>query len=258
MQIKSKYSKDMYVLQTLVGRDFKLKYRRSVIGVLWSILNPLLMMVVLSAVFSFFLRFGSIENFPLYLILGMTLFNFMSGATSSAMSSIIDASSLIKKVRVNKILFPLQKVTFELTNFATSLVAVAIVMIFFKITPTINLLLLPILLIYIFMFTLGISLALSALSVFFRDIMHLWGVILTAWTYATPIFYPVDILEPWMQNIMSFNPMFHYITYYRDIALWGNTPSIETNLLCACIGIVSMVIGLAIFKKTQNKFILYT
>ena len=258
MQIKCKYSKDLYVLQTLVARDFKLKYRRSVIGVLWSILNPLLMMVVLSAVFSFFLRFGNIENFPLYLILGMTLFNFMSGATSSAMASIINASSLIKKVRVNKLLFPLQKVTFELTNFATSLVAVAIVMIFFKITPTLNLILLPILLVYIFMFTLGISLALAALSVFFRDIMHLWGVILTAWTYATPIFYPIDILDPWMQNIMSFNPMYHYITYYRDIALWGNTPSIEANLLCACMGIVSMVIGLAIFKKTQNKFILYT
>ena len=258
MQIKEKYSKDMYVLQTLVARDFKLKYRRSFIGVLWSILNPLLMMIVLSAVFSFFLKFGNIENFPLYLILGMTLFNFMAGATSSAMASIIDASSLIKKVRVDKIVFPLEKVTFELISFATTLVAVMMVMIFFKVPPTANLLFLPVLLVYIFMFTLGISLALAALSVFFRDIMHLWGVIVTAWTYATPIFYPVDILEPWMQNIMSFNPMFHYITYYRDIALWGNTPSLEANLLCAGIGIISMLIGLAIFKKSQNKFILYT
>ena len=158
------------------------------LGVAWSVLNPLLMMIVLAAVFSVVFR-GTIEPFPVYLILGQTLFTFMSDATSGAMGSIIESAPLIKKIRINKMLFPLEKVMFALLNFAISLIAVAIVMVFFQVVPTFNILLLPVLLAYLFMFSLGLGLLLAALSVFFRDIMHLWGVILTAWTYATPLFY---------------------------------------------------------------------
>lgn len=247
---------DWFILRSLVSKDFKLKYRRSALGIVWSVLNPLLMMIVLTAVFSTFFRF-QIENFALYLILGQTLFALMSDATSGAMSSIIDSAPLIKKIRINKFLFPLEKTAFALLNFVISLIAVAAVMIFFQIVPTINLLFLPLLLLLVFAFSLGLGLLLSALSVFFRDVMHLWSVVLTAWTYATPLFYPIDILPDWMLPIMECNPMYHYVTFFREIALWGTTPSGEQILLCTFFAVVTLVIGIIVFRAKQSKFILY-
>lgn len=226
------------------------------LGVLWSVLNPLLMMIVLSAVFSQFFRFD-IENFPVYLILGSTLFTLMADSTTQAMYSIIESSALIKKIKIEKMLFPLEKVLFQLVNYCLSLIAVAAVMIFFQIPPTANLLFLPLLLFYVLLFSAGLGFLLSSLVVFFRDIGHLWGVVITAWTYATPLFYPVSILPDWMIPVMDWNPMYHYVTYLRDIALWGNTPGLMENLLCLGMGVLMLVIGVVVFRKLEKKFILY-
>ena len=214
------------------------------------------MMIVLSAVFSTFFRF-QIENFPLYLILGQTLFTFMSDATTAAMNSIIDSAPLIKKIRINKALFPLEKVTFALLNFGISLIAVLLVMIFFQVIPTLYILLLPVLLVFLFMFSLGFGLLLATLAVFFRDVIHLWSVITMAWMYATPIFYPVDILPDWMVPIMDANPMYHFVNFFRDIVLYGTLPSAIDFVFCAGSGIIMLIIGWLVFKRQQNKFILY-
>lgn len=254
---KKALDRNWFTLVSLITRDFKLKYRRSILGVVWSVLNPLLMMCVLAAVFSFFLRFADIENYPLYLILGNTLFGVMSDSTSSAMMSIIESSSLIKKVRIEKMIFPLEKVLFALVNFCFSLIAVAAVMIFFQVAPTFNILFLPILLIYVLLFSAGLSLLLSALAVFFRDVCHLWGVVITAWTYATPLFYPTSILPEWMIAAEQFNPMYHYVTYFREIILWGQTPTLEANLLCLLFATVTFAVGFLVFRKLQKRFILY-
>ncbi len=253
---QNQMKKNLFILRTLVTKDFKLKYRRSVLGVLWSVLNPLLMMVVLSAVFSFMFRF-TIENFPLYLILGTILFNLMADSTSAAMYSITGAAPLIKKIRIEKLIFPLESVVFQIVNFVISLVAVVLVMLYFRITPTLNLLALPLLISYVLVFSLGLGMLLAALAVFFRDVMHLWGVVITAWTYATPLFYPVDMLDGWMQTVMSFNPMYHYVTYFRSIVMWDTMPDLTENLVCLGIALVTFLIGFAVFRKSENKFILY-
>lgn len=253
---KTALQRNIFILISLVSKDFKLKYRRSILGVAWSVLNPLLMMIVLSAVFSVVFRGGDVEPFPVYLILGQTLFSFMSDATSGAMGSIVGSASLIKKIRISKMLFPLEKVVFALVNFAISLIAVVLVMVFFRVGPTVNLLFIPLLLFYLFMFNLGLGLLLSALSVFFRDIMHLWGVILTAWTYATPLFYSASILPPWMLTVMKFNPMYYYVNYFREISMWGVTPGLKENLICLGSAILVLVIGILVFRTQQKKFIL--
>ena len=250
------FKRNWFTISSLVSKDFKLKYRRSILGVAWSVLNPLLMMCVLTAVFSTIFRF-SIENYPLYIILGNTLFALMSDSTTSAMYSILDSASLIKKVKIEKLIFPVEKALFQLVNFCISLIAVGIVMAFFRIAPCPSIIMLPILLIYVMLFSLGIGMALSALAVFFRDVCHLWSVVTTAWTYATPLFYPIDVLPSWMLTIMQFNPMYHYVTYFRDIALYGSFPGIQENLLCLGIALVTFVFGFAIFKKSEKKFILY-
>ena len=248
--------RNWFTITSLVSRDFKLKYRRSALGVLWSVLNPLLMMIVLSVVFSTFFKF-SIENYPLYVILGNVMFALMADSTSGAMNSIIESSPLIKKIRIEKLIFPLEKVLFQLVNFCISLIAVAAVMIFFQVMPHVSLLALPLLLVYVVLFSAGIGMALSALSVFFRDVCHLWGVIITAWTYATPLFYPVEILPDWAMPFMQYNPMYHYVSYFRDLILSGTVPGLSENLLCLGMAVVSFIIGLLIFKKTEKKFILY-
>jgi ABC-2 type transport system permease protein len=256
---REKLRKDGYILSTLVSRDFKLKYRRSILGVVWSVLNPLLMMAVMAAVFSFIFR-ANIENFALYLIVGQTLFSLMANATSSSVTAIIDAAPLIKKVRVNKMIFPLQKVLFETVNFALSLIAVIVVMVFYQVLPTINILFLPLLLFYVLLFSLGLALLLSALTVFFTDLIYLWGVVILAWTYATPLFYPVELLAPWMMTVMNFNPMYHFVTYFRNILMINSscvTPGLMDNIICLGFAVITFLFGALVFRLTQRKFILY-
>ena len=253
----SSLKKNWFIVSSLVSKDFKLQYRRSVLGVLWSVLNPLLMMCVLAAVFTNVLKFGDVENYPMYLILGNVLFALMSDSTGSAMGSILESAPLIKKIRVSKMLFPIEKVLFTLVNFAISLIAVVIVMIFFRIVPTVDLVLLPILLVYMLLFCSGLGLLLSSLAVFFRDVCHLWGVVITAWTYATPLFYPVTLLPEWMQSAEVLNPMYHYVSYFRDIVMYGTMPGLSENLICLGMALITFVVGFAVFKASEKKFILY-
>lgn len=255
--------KDIYILKQLVGKDFKLKYRRSFLGVLWSVLNPLLMMIVMSAVFSTFfvgLRGENIVNYPLYLILGNITFGLMNDATSSSLMSIIGSSSLLKKVKIRRFVFPVQKVLFALVNFFFSLIAVAIVMLWFRIMPTVHILWLPVGLLLLMLFCMGVGLALSALSVFFRDVIHLWSVVMTAWTYATPLFWDFAMIggmNPIMQVILKANPMYAYVMFMRDIFLYQTSPSAAVLISCTAWAVIAMAIGYLIFHKTEHKFILY-
>lgn len=254
---QTELQRNWFTISSLVSKDFKLKYRRSVLGVAWSVLNPLLMMCVLAAVFTNVLKFGDVANFPMYLILGNVLFALMSDSTSTAMTSILESAPLIKKIKISKMIFPIEKVLFQLVNFAISLIAVVIVMVFFRIAPTVNLLALPLLLVYMLLFCSGLGMLLSALAVFFRDICHFWSVIITAWTYATPLFYPVSLLPDWMQAAEAFNPMYHYVSYFRDIAMYNTLPGVQENLVCLGIAAITFAVGFLVFRKTEKKFILY-
>lgn len=262
---KNDFEKDKYILRQLVTKDFKIKYRRSVLGVAWSVLNPLLMMVVMSIVFSTIFgqsRNGSItpEMYPLYLIVGNITFSVMSESTNQALMSIIAASSLLKKVKVHRWVFPVQKVLFSLVNFAFSLVAVALVMLWFRVLPTWHLILLPVCLFLLMCFCMGLGMMLSALAVFFRDVMHLWTVVITAWMYLTPIFWTTDYISQmahWIQVLVVVNPMFNYLQFMRDIFLFNTTPSMLTLGLCVFWAVAALVVGYAVFHKTEHKFILY-
>lgn len=262
---KSERQKDIFILRQLVTRDFKIKYRRSVLGVAWSVLNPLLMMVVMAIVFTTIFaagRNGSItpEMYPLYLILGNVTFSVMSDSTSQALGSIIGNSSLLKKVKIHRWVFPVQKVLFSLVNFGFSLVAVALVMLWFRIVPTWHLILLPVLLLLLMLFCAGLGLILSTATVFFRDVMHLWSVVLTAWTYFTPIFWTPDyisIMARPLQLCIYANPMYNYLQFMRDIFLFNTVPTAFTFGMCVGWAVVALLLGYYIFHKYEHKFILY-
>ena len=241
------HQRDQFILRQLVSKDFKLKYRRSILGVVWSVLNPLLMMTVMAVVFSTFLgnRAEDVVNYPLYLILGNTAFQLMNDATTMGMRSIIDASSLV------------QKVLFAVVNYLFSLIAVGIVMLVFRIPLTIYSLLTPVALLLLACFCIGLAMLLSALAVFFRDVIHLWSVVTTAWMYGTPLFYSVNIMSPWMLQIERFNPMFHFVTFIRDCLLFQKFPATSTILGCLVSAVLALVIGYTVFHKLEKKFILH-
>jgi len=251
--------RDMFIVRQLVTKEFKLKYRRSVLGIAWSVLNPLLMMLVQVAVFTRFMirADSSIPNFPIYLILGNTAWNLMSNGTSQGMLSIIDASGLLKKVKINRWVFPVEKVLFAVVNYFFSMIAVALVMVVFRWVPSIHLLYLPLAVFYLAVFCVGLSMLLSSLAVFFRDVIHLWSVVLTAWTYLTPLFYSVEILPEWMKTLERFNPMYLYITFIRRILLWRTDPGLMLHLGCIACSIVSLTIGYLVFRKNESRFILF-
>lgn len=245
------------LIRQLVLKDIKLKYRRSYLGYIWSILNPLLMMVVLVVVFSNLFRFD-IPNFAVYLLCGQVLFGFMSEATGMAVTSITGNAPLLKKTYVPKYIFTLSKVTSSLVNLLFSLIALVIVMLVTNVPFTWNILFMPIVLLEVYVFTLGLSLILATLSVFFRDIQYLWGVFTSIWMYLTPVIYPVSIIPDqyrwWYDNL---NPMFGYIQQFRDIVLDGS--SLDTSLFLKGIitAVIFLFIGLSLFKRKQSQFILY-
>lgn len=245
-----------FLLKQLVNRDFAIKYRRSYLGIVWVILNPLLSMIVLSAVFSYLFRF-SIENFPVYLILGQVIFNFYSEATQISITTITGAGQMIKKVYVPKYIFPLSKTLFSFLNFVLAFIPVTLVMMFFKIPLTVNIVYLPLLLVTFFAFVLGMSFILSTVQVFLRDTQYLYSIFMTLLGYLTPIFYPITSLSPLFQKLMLLNPLYHYIDFLRVILLDGSTPSVQQTIACTLIGVVFLGLGIKCFRKHQKKFILY-
>lgn len=244
------------LLKELVIRDIKIKYKRSILGLLWTLLNPILTMIVMTIVFSTLFRYD-IENFPIYLITGQIMFNFFSESTNMAMGSIIGNASLIKKVYIPKYIFPVSKVISSFVNLIFASIAVIILMFIMDIKITAAILFVPIVFIYILIFSIGIGLLLSSINVYFRDTQHLYGVLLTVWVYLTPIFYPVSIIPENFKWMIDINPLYYMVNYFRECVLYGNIPSIELNMICILVSISSLLIGLIVFYKKQDKFILY-
>ena len=246
-----------FLLQNLIQRDIKVKYRRSTLGILWSVLNPLLMMFVLTMVFSYFFRFD-IENYPVYILSGQLIFNYFTESTSMAMESVIGYAPLIKKVYVPKYIFPLEKTCFSFVNLCFSFIALVVVMVVTGATfhPTMILALYPML--TLFVFSLGVGLFLASSSIFFRDIIHLWSVFTTALMYASAVFYPKSLLDgSIMQYLINLNPVYWYIDAFRQVVLNGQMFTPNHILVCAGCAIVAMIVGVKVFKKGQDSFILY-
>ncbi|MDP2891918.1 MAG: ABC transporter permease [Bacillota bacterium] len=254
--LKTGLAKYRMLLSELVKRDIKIKYKGSILGIVWSVLSPLLMMLVMAAVFSLIFHFD-IPHYVVYLLTGQVFFSFMVEATTLSMQSILGNGSLLRKVYVPKYIFPLSKIISTMVNLAFIMVAVFIVMAIDGVPFSWSLLMIPVAVFYLFLFTLGLGLLLAAAVVFFRDIAHIYGVFVTAWMYFTPIFYRVDLIPPQYQIIFKLNPMYHYVSYFRMIILEGRVPPLEFNAVCLGIGIVMLFLGAAFFKAKQYKFLNY-
>jgi len=249
--------KRRFLFEELVKRDFRQKYKRTLLGMGWSILDPLLALLILYAVFGFF--FGRrIEHFTIYLFCGNVLFSYFREATSGGMSSLVANARIFTKVNIPKYLFLLSRNVSSVINFALTLV---IFFIFILMEPGLHFnyyyaaLLFPIG--CLILFNIGVGMILSALYIFFRDIMHLYNVFLRLLVYASAIFYPVDMLPPEIQQIFYINPVYCYIYYFRSIVLHNTLPSFGLHMLCLGYAFLAVLLGMFIYKRYNHEFLYY-
>ncbi len=245
------------LLKQLVSRDIKLKYRRSVLGYLWSVLNPLLIMIIMTIVFSHMFRFN-ISNYPVYLLSGNILFSFFSHTTNLSCRAVLDNASLIKKVYLPKYIFVFSRITSGFVDFLFSLAALILVMLFTGNSFSFYNFLFVIPCLEVYFFSLGIGLFLAQANVFFRDIQYLYGVFCTALMYLTPLFYPVEALPSTVRfAVEHFNPMFQYVSMFRQCIYANSFVNLHMVLYGFCWALGALVFGIICFKKSQDKFILF-
>ena len=250
-----KYS---FLLQQLVSRDFKVKYKRSFLGVIWSLLYPILTMIVMAIVFSNIFRMSTPGvSYLAYLLSGLVVFNYFSEASNLAMSSVVANFSLLNKIYIPKYIFPLSKCLFVGINFLLTLIPLYIVLLATGTGINIYHIFLPYAFVCLFMFTLGMGFILSAISVFLRDMFYIYGIVIMMWTYLTPIMYDITMIDAKLQFFLKLNPLYHYIDFAREILLYGRIPQLFTWAVCLLSSVAVLLIGMLVFKKNQDKFIYY-
>jgi homopolymeric O-antigen transport system permease protein len=244
------------LLRELVARDLKVRYKRSALGILWTMLNPLFLMGILAFVFSHVLRV-TIDHFPIFLLSALVLWNFFAQATSWSTACFLSYAPVIKKIYVPRSIFVLATVLAGVVNLLISLVPLAIIMLVVghPFRPAIAFLPVPILLTTLF--SLGISLALAPISVMFADVVPIYQVVLTGWIYLTPILYPLTLLPDQYRRILVLNPMTHFVEAFRTPIYQGEIPSANVLITSTVAGIGTLLIGWFIFKRYSDRVAYY-
>lgn len=238
----------------LVQKDLRVRYRGSILGYVWSMLNPLLYMAVLSVVFSYVLKF-KIDNYPVFILTGIITWNLFHQSLMQGVNSIVANGGLIRKVKVSVSLFPSATVASVLVHFLLSLVAFLLICIFTKFSPQLSWFFLPIVLIPFVLFVWGVTLAFASLNVFFRDVGHLLDPALQLLFYGTPVIYPLSVLPEKFAFIVKLNPLTHFVSSFRDVLYRGVIPSLsQIGILCLLAG-VSMVVGVCIYRSLRGRFV---
>lgn len=241
-----------FVIRQLTAREVKRKYARSYLGVVWSVLNPLLSMAVLSLIFSQLFR-RSIENYPIYYLTGYILWQAFTGSTTAAMTTLADNKPLLLKVKFPMELFILTRVYTALIQLGYSLAAYAVMLAVFRVTPKWAMLASPAIILCLFVFSLGISYILATAYVFFGDVKHLYTVLLTLWMYCSAIFYPVEQLQGFIRLVILNNPLYVFIHCLRKAVMQGLWPGgLEwAQMLLWSAGVY--LLGHWIFRRNRNQ-----
>jgi ABC-2 type transport system permease protein len=244
------------LLRNLVARDIKVRYKRSFIGFFWVMLHPLLMMIVLSMVFSELFKIET-KNYSVYVLSGFILWNFFAQSTSCALTSFTGNLSLINKIHLPKSVFPLAVILSGLIHFVFSLVPLFAIFLISGTPMTSQIYMLPILILMVMLFSLGVSLIVSTLTVFFHDTRYIYDVLLMAFMYATPIFYPESIIPGKYALILHLNPLFYFMHLFRMILYIGG-PDLYLSLgYCFLFSVGTLIFGWAVYSRYKERIIYY-
>jgi ABC-2 type transport system permease protein len=237
-------------------KELKVRYKRSVLGFLWALLNPALMMLVLTLVFSTIMRFP-IKHYAIFLLSVLLPWTFFSQSLGYAVESIVGNGELIKKVAVPKLVFPVAAIVSNIINLLLSLIPLAILVPLLRHPFYWTWLYLPVPMLALIIFTLGVTFLFAAANVYYRDVTHIVQVVLSAWFYFTPIIYPLDLLPPHYQWLFKLNPLLYVTNGFRLAVYYGMLPkwtSVAASFVCA---FAALLIGFGIFRKYQDHFVFY-
>lgn len=241
------------LIRQFVSRSIKTRYKRSVLGVLWTLLNPLLTMVVLTIIFSQVFRF-SVENYPIYVLCGLVVWNFFSNATTGAMSDMLWSGNLLGRIYMPKSVFAVSAVGTGLVNLLLSLIPVFIIALVLGVQITPAILVMPLSIVILAVFSLGLGLTLSTAAVFFGDMEPVYNVVLTIWFYSTPIIYPVEVIPEQFQWLIRLNPLYYLLTIFRDPLFKGTVPELSFWLISCGLALVALIIGAYLFTSKSNEY----
>lgn len=241
------------MLSSLVKKDLKTRYKGSVLGFLWTFLNPLFQLLVYSLLFSVIMRSG-IENYAMFLFVALVPWIFLSSAIAEGSRCIIASAGLIQKIYFPRIILPISTVCSTFMNMVFSFIVVFIALFLTGVGVSAAALLLPVVMVVEFIFVLGIVLIASALNVYFRDLEYILGIITMAWMYLTPILYSVDQVPEQIAAFLYFNPMTGVILAYRDILFYQQMPNLETLLSAVLFAAVAIILGVFLFQRLQKRF----
>jgi lipopolysaccharide transport system permease protein len=249
--------KELYDYRNLIWQlawsEFKLRYKNSILGYFWSLLEPMLMLLVLYVIFSNLMRV-QVKYYQLFLLLGIILWNFLSRATTIGMFSIVGKPGMVKKIYFPRDIFVISScVTALLMTIFESLIFIMF-MVFFRVSVSINLMYIPLILSCLFIISLGLSLALSALNVFYRDVQFIWQVLLQIGFYATPILYTIDIFPQNLQRFILLNPIARILNSARDTIIYSSPAKTEDLLFMVLSSIVFLLVGYIIFSRFEPEF----
>lgn len=251
-----KMQRYQFLFEELVKRDFKKKYKRTVLGMAWSILSPLMMLIVMKLVFTQF--FGrNMEHYTIYLFCGNLIFSYFNESTSQGMTSLMGNASIFTKVNVPKYLFLFSKNVQTLINFGLTLCVFFMFCVLDNIAFTWKLVFLLYPIGCLVLFNIGVGLILSALFVFFRDIQYLWSVFTQLLMYMSAIFYTIDEYPPLVQNLFLLNPVYLFIRYFRKIVIETTVPTVWFHLLMAADTLIVLGVGCWMYKKYNTRFLYY-
>ncbi|MFV1979547.1 MAG: ABC transporter permease [Rhodothermia bacterium] len=241
------------LLRLLVVTNIKARYKRSVLGMAWTLLNPLLMMIVMTIAFSALFRF-SLPHYPVYVLSGLVLWQFFTQTTTHAMNQLAWGNDLLKKVYIPPTVFPVSAVGTGLVNLGLSVIPLAIIMLVIRHPFTWALLWLPVSVFLISLFCIGLGLLISIIAVFFSDFVQMYGVILRIWFFLTPVMYPERILPERFVWIVKMNPMYHLMRCWRDPIYLSTLPPIESVLVCVVSAFGTLFLGWWLFSRKLHEF----
>lgn len=251
-----RFKKNRFLFEELVKRDFTKKYKRTVLGMAWSVLAPLMNLLIMWLVFNNF--FGNnVEHYVIYLFAGQLVFNYFTDATNLGMNSLVGNASIYTKVNVPKYLFLFSQNISSLINFGLTLVLFFVFAVFDHIAFTWKFILLLYPILCLIVFNVGAGLVLSALFVFFRDMQYLWGIATQLLMWMSAIFYTIDSYSPSVQNLFLLNPIYLYIRYFRKIVIDGVIPTPQFHLLAAGYALAIFGLGAWMYKRYNHKFLYY-
>ena len=243
-----------FVIRELVTRDFKRKYRRSFLGVIWSVLNPLLTMAAMALIFTQILG-RDIPNFPVFIFTGLLTVQLFNGATSSSLSTLVDNKNMLIKIKFPMEILVLSRVCTAIVDFVFAGVAYIVILAVYRIPPSIYMLFYPVIFICLILFTLGFSFALSVAYSYFGDLKHIWSVLTSMLMWLSGVFWTIDRLSGWPERIVRANPMFNFINASRQVIMWQQLPSFNQILQMVVWGLGAFIIGMRIFKKNKVKIL---